>query len=172
MRSPIAIRYTYVCLCVLGACAPAVPAPARPGTARVPANAPPVISITHRDPAYRRPELRLASFITALQTGNRQRAVRLFSVRVGPTARRDFLAGRWLRRDTARRTDFSQILFMRDIQIRPRTKIAGDRLVLQIVPRDIPWDKKNKRHLLLGSLDVPMRRESGDWFVELQPGRI
>jgi len=160
--------------------APRVKAPVRKapaGKVVVPPGAPPVISIAHSDLVYRAPERRLARFITALQTGKRRRAVAMFSSRIPAPDRQAFLQGEWLKRNPGHPEDFTQILFMKDLQIRPRGVIKGETLRLEVVPRDIPYyaEKvvKDRPHAkprpLIGNLVVPMRREHGEWFVELRP---
>jgi hypothetical protein len=134
--------------------------------ARKPNPAPraPVISTTSRVPEYQAAETRLAQFITALQLDRRERAARMLSSRVGPADRRALIEKRWLRRSDAKDGDFTQILFLSDLQIRTR-RIQRGLVRLAVHPRS--HRKQEKR--VTGYLEVTMRKEHGRWWVELRP---
>ena len=59
--------------------------------------------------------------------------------------------------------------FPPDLVVRPKGPIKGDRLTLLVTPRKIPYNLKKRQHsnVLIGVLEVPMRKEYGDWRVDL-----
>ncbi|MFN3648460.1 MAG: hypothetical protein ACK47B_02675 [Armatimonadota bacterium] len=135
----------------------------------------PVITTTSPVPEYREAEIKLARFINALQLDRRERAVSLLSSQVPDSARQALLERRWLN-PAAGKAQFERILFVKDLQIRPRGQIEGDTLKLYVIPRRIPFnygikDPKKRSKDLIGYLEIPMRREAGEWRVELLPTR-
>ena len=151
----------------------ATPSRARRSTGAVrstplPPNSPGVISTTAQDEEGMRAEKRLASFIRALQAGRRERAVRLLSSRVTPQERQGLLQKRWLRANPADRKDFFQILYGSDIQIRTLA-IFRDTRRLSVTPRVIPFMPKKKSKRPTAYLEVRMRKEQGEWWVDLHP---
>jgi hypothetical protein len=142
-------------------CGPALGKPAK----TAPRVSAPTISTTSSAPEYQAAETRLAQFITALQLDRRERAARLLSHRVGPAARRALIEGRWLRRSGAQNSDFTQVLFLPDLQIRTR-QVFRDSVRLAVFPRP-PRGKKEKR--ITGLVEVRMRKEYGKWWVDLRP---
>jgi hypothetical protein len=144
------------------------PAPAKKragGDVRLPPNAAPVITTTSTVPAYQRAEVQLARFIRALQRGQRARAAHLLSRRVSARERRALVENRWLRREGNHRNDFGRLLYLPDIRIRTRA-IYRDALKLAVAPRILGQKKKPG---VTGYLEVTMRRERGEWRVELHP---
>jgi len=115
-------------------------------------------------------EKRLASFIRALQAGRRERAVRLLSSRVNEQERQGLLQKRWLRANPADRRDFFQILFSNDVQIRTLA-IYRDTRRLTVSPRVIPFLPKKKTKRPAAYLEVRMRKEDGEWWVDLHPSK-
>jgi len=155
---------------------PAATAPARRTVARKPyirsnrpwpAVMPPVVSLTAADPKYRAAEARLALFIQSLQLGRRARAVDFLSSRVSAPERQALLEKRWLRNDFTSRKDFTQVLFLPDLQVRTAA-IRPDRAECYVTPRTA-GSKKSK--VPVGYLRVPMHFEQGQWRVELHPGK-
>jgi hypothetical protein len=133
----------------------------------IPPGAGPVISTTAMDREGRAAETRLAQFIRALQQGRRLRAVQFLSSRVTPQERQALVQKRWLRKDTTRKDDITQVLFQQDLQIRTR-EIYQDGRKLYVVPRTIPWPPK-KTNRAIGYLGITMRLERGKWWVEMHP---
>jgi len=163
--------------------APVRPAPARRRPSRVvlPPNAAPVISVTSPVSPYREAEARLALFVSALQRNRRERAAGFFSSRVPARDRQAFQSGRWLRRSGSTAADLNRVLFHPDLQIRTTNKRYQNLLMVAVTPREIPdagltQAAKNqkqrraarRRKSVAGYLEVPMRRERGDWWVELK----
>lgn len=105
--------------------------------------------------------------------GNREKAVRLFSSKVTAEERRTFLEKKWLRGDASLEGNFAQMLFQKDLEIRAREKIKGDVLRCSVSPRKIAHlpRMRTKGKGLVGYMEVPMRREHGEWLVELHPGK-
>jgi hypothetical protein len=153
-----------------------VPQPARaqapsapPHRIVLPPNAPPVVSTSAQDRDLRSAETRLARFIVAIQQGARQRAAALLSKKVPAKERSAFLNRRWLTR-TGKKSDFGQMLFLPDLQVRTRDfNKAHDRARLYVVPR-APLPKKKQG--LTGYLEVWMLKENGNWMVYLRPDRL
>jgi hypothetical protein len=143
---------------------PRVPRARVPSKIVLPPGSAPAISTTSRVPEYAAAEGRLAQFITALHVGRRARAVSLLSSRVTAAERQALLEKRWLRQDPRSTRDFAQVLFAPDLQIRSRAKIKDDMLRLSVSPRLL-----RRKRFGQGYLEVPMRREHGEWFVELHP---
>jgi predicted nucleic acid-binding Zn ribbon protein len=127
--------------------------------------------LTSRVPEFQRAETRLARFIKALQEGDRVRAASLLSSRVPARDRAALLSGSWLRRrpGATLRRDFEQVLFTADLQIRTSAKMYRNQVHLSVMPRTLAIHEKPKQ---LGFLDVPMRKERGQWWVDLRRGRI
>jgi hypothetical protein len=140
----------------------------------LPPNAAPAISLAHAEGEYFDVESRLAQFIRALQRGDRAQAAQWLSHRVPAAERAAAAQGAWLRRDPRSREDVNQILFVSDLQIQPRQQIEGNAVDLFVVPRKIPFNyrKKHKDTRLVGYLQVPMRKEDGEWRVYLRRRRI
>lgn len=138
-----------------------------PAATRVvlPANAPPVLSITSLDPNLRAAETRLAQFLSALQRNRRDRAARLLSSRVSARNRRALRDGVWLRKSPQRVRDISQILYYPDLQLRATAKRYGNVLLVAAMPRVL---RKGQKGFRAGYVEVPMRYERGDWWVELR----
>ena len=134
---------------------------------------PQLISLTTIDPAYRAAEVRLAQFIRALYAGRRAKAAELLSSKVPRAERQALIEKRWLREDPTRRKDFTQVLFMPDIQIRIR-EFYRDTVECYVLPRKAAPKKSRKRNprLVAGYLRVKMRRERGKWWVEMRPGKV
>jgi hypothetical protein len=124
---------------------------------------PQLISVTSH-PA----ETRLAHFIRLLYSGQRLKASNLLSSKVSPAARQALVEKRWLREVPQRTKDVTQVLFLPDIQIRTR-KLYKDGVSCYVLPRK-PLPKR-KRKGYSGYLQVRMRQERDNWWVELQPAR-
>ncbi len=142
------------------------PSPA-PAATRVvlPANAPPVLSITSLDLHLRAAETRLAQFLSALQRNRRDRAARLLSSRVSARNRRALRSGAWLWKSPQRARDISQILYYPDLQLRATGKRYGNVLLVAVMPRVL---RKGQKGFRAGYVEVPMRYERGNWWVELR----
>lgn len=152
----------------------AAAAPARkpvPGYVPLPAGPrKPVISTTAQDPEGDAAETRLSNFITRLQTNRREDAARFFSEKVTPEERQAFLEGHWPSRMVGNGHDPSVILFQPDLQIRTRNRYP-DALRLDVTQRKKLAKPKKGGGLGLTYMPVKMRRENGDWMVELHPYR-
>jgi hypothetical protein len=126
----------------------------------------PLISVTSPVPEDRAAETRLMLFIKALQLDQRQKAARMLSRRVSAAERAALIRKRWLRRQPAARpgprSEFAQVLFIPDLQIRTE-RLFRDARTLVVLPRT-----KRKKGLT-GAIRVTMRKESGEWRVELHP---
>jgi hypothetical protein len=131
----------------------------------MPANLPPLISITSPRPEYRAAETRLGEFIRAIQMGRRKRATELLSSRVTAEERQALIEKRWLRKDPRNRKDFTQVLFLPDLKIGTQL-LKGETLELYVIPRP-----KVKKRAGGGYLKVRMRRENGQWLVDMHPDR-
>lgn len=126
---------------------------------------PPLISTTARDAECGAAELRLARFIRALQLDHRVDAAQFFSIRVSPEERQQFVEGQWPGRAIGRNNDVSAVLFQKDLQIRTRNRFT-DALRMEVAPRKLP---KRTEKRPVGWLPVMMRREHGEWFLDLHP---
>lgn len=158
-------RVTVAVLLLAALCLSAGAAPrraARPGAAARPTR--PLISTTSPDTEFRSVEARLARFIDLLQRDRRSDAARLLSRRVTPAEREALLRRQWLRRDSRDPRDFKRLLFFPDLQIRTQ-RFAQNAVDLIVVPR--PGSKKPPSAYLV----VRMRREAGNWRVELHPDK-
>ena len=158
---------------VLGAAAvaAAAPAPPRPPTrgvaTRKPAPKPavkprPVINLTATSAEARRAQIRLATFIHAVQTGAWARAATYLSARVSPAERQKLVAGPWLR--PAGRSDFANLLYMPRIEIRTLA-FAPDQARLRVLPYQ--WERT--RGQAYGVWEVNMLRENGRWLLNIHP---
>jgi hypothetical protein len=136
-------------------------------SAKLPPNAPPLITLSTNGTEYDEAQLQLERFIKRLQAGRRASAAELLSTRVSPPERRAFVEKRWLRYDPKNRRDFMQILFWKDIQFH-NGRIYKNGVKLQVVRRAPPV-MTTRKSPVTGILEVPMRREGGTWRVELHP---
>jgi hypothetical protein len=148
----------------------------------------PVVAVPHARPAQRhltkivwktRPpqlisltshpaETRLAHFIRLLYVGKRKAASEMLSSKVPPAARQALIEKKWLREQPGRTQDVTQVLFLPDLQIRTRT-LFKDGVSCYVLPRK-PLPKRARRGFG-GYLQVRMRHERDDWWVEMFPGR-
>jgi hypothetical protein len=117
-----------------------------------------------------RAQTRLSLFITRLQKGQRAKAASLLSSRVTEAERQGLINKRWLRYDPKDRSSVRQILYWRDLQIHTQ-RIMRDALDLAVVSRTIALKAKPKGRPS-GILQVRMRKEQGDWWVDLHPVRV
>ena len=174
------IRTAIILVCTLTAASACAAAPRAVTTAAakkpVPGYVPmpagprrPVISTTAQDPEGDAAETRLSNFITRLQTNRRDDAARFFSEKVTPQERQAFMEGRWPSRMVGNGHDPSVILFQPDLQIRTRNRYP-DALRLDVTQRK-KQAKPKKGGLGLTYMPVKMRRENGNWMVELHPYR-
>jgi hypothetical protein len=158
-------------LLILAATAGLLAAPARGQTRRptVPPAAAYTVTTSAHDLESLRVEGRLAQFVRALQAGRREKAAALLSSRVGPEARRALIEKRWLPAKPGS-GEFGAVLFWRDLHIRTM-HVQGDVRRLVVGPRKIAFAPGNKKRAPIGVLEVPMRRERGQWWVDLLPPR-
>jgi hypothetical protein len=151
--------------------AAAAPAPRRPAPSRAPARKPapkpavkprPVINLTATTLEPRRAQIRLATFIHAVQIGSWARAATCLSSRVTPAERQRLVSGPWLR--PAGRNDFANLLYMPRIEIRT-ISFEPDQARLRVLP--YRWE--HTRGQAYGVWDVTMLREGGRWLLNIHP---
>jgi hypothetical protein len=134
----------------------------------VPPNAPTPITVSARDAEGLRAESRLAQFIRYLQEGRRLKAVQLMSSRVPPQARQALVTKKWLPTRPTSRADFGQVFFWKDLHIRTWSIRRATRQLV-VAPRRIRFDPGNRKKPPTGWLEVTMRKERGEWWVEILP---
>lgn len=128
---------------------------------------PPVITTTAEVAEYQGAQTTLSRFITALQQGRRARAASFMSSRVTQAEREALIQKKWLTYDPKDRGNVMQVLYWRDLQIHTQ-RVYKDAAVLAVVSRTIALKPKPKG-APSGLLKVRMRKEGGDWRVELHP---
>lgn len=134
---------------------------------------PPVITLSAELPEMQNAQKRLSSFIRALQVGQRARAASLLSSRSSAAERQGLIQKTWLRYDPKDRRNISQVLYWPDLQIHTQRVYSPDAVELAVVSRSIPFKLKNKKHERpSGIVNVRMRREQGEWRVEMHPPRV
>jgi hypothetical protein len=127
---------------------------------------PPVITTTAESAEYHAAQTTLSRFITALQQGRRAKAASFMSSRVTPAERDAMVQKKWLRYDPKDRKSVVQILYWRDLQIHTQ-RIYKEGADMAVVSRTIALKPKPKG-APSGVLKVRMRKEGGDWRVELR----
>jgi hypothetical protein len=128
---------------------------------------PPVITLTATVKEVYEAQKRLASFITALQRGHRLKAASYMSSRVSQAERDAMVRKEWLRYDPTDRQNLMQVLYWRDLQIHTQ-RLFKEGVDLAVVSRTIAL-KPKKGGAPSGVLEVRMRKEDGEWRVELHP---
>jgi hypothetical protein len=144
--------------------APAAYAPPRP----------PVITLSAELPEMQQAQIRLSSFIRALQVGQRARAASFLSNRVSAAERDGLIKKSWLRFEPKDRGNVLQVLYWPDLQIHTQ-KVYPEAVDLAVVSRSIPFKLKTKEKRAArpsGIVKVRMRKEQGEWRVELHPPRV
>lgn len=135
---------------------------------------PPVITTSAELPEMQNAQIRLSSFIRALQVGKRARAASFLSSRVSPAERQGLIEKSWLRYEPKNRGNVLQVLYWPDLQIHTQ-KVYPDAVDLAVVSRSIPFKLKTKEKRAArpsGIVKVRMRKEQGEWRVELHPPRV
>jgi hypothetical protein len=163
-------RLTFMSSVALGFAMTGVAASAAPAGYTPPR--PPVITLSAELPEMQNAQKRLSSFIRALQVGQRARAASLLSSRVSASERQGLIQKAWLRYDPKDRRNVSQVLYWPDLQIHTQ-RVFRDTVELAVVSRSIPFKLKNKkRERPSGIVNVRMRKEHGEWRVEMHPPRV
>lgn len=133
---------------------------------------PPVITFSAELPEMQDAQKRLSSFIRALQVGQRARAASFLSSRVSEAERQGLIQKAWLRYDPKDRRSVSQVLYWPDLQIHTQ-RVYPEAVDLAVVSRAIPFLLKNKKAARpSGVVKVRMRKEQGEWRVEMHPPRV
>jgi len=133
---------------------------------------PPVITLSAQLPEMENAQKRLSSFIRALQVGQRARAASFLSSRVSQSERQGLIQKSWLRYDPKDRGNVIQVLYWPDLQIHTQ-RVYPDSVDMAVVSRAIPFTlKKKKTARPSGIVKVRMRKEQGEWRVELHPPRL
>jgi hypothetical protein len=131
---------------------------------------PPTITTSTEVPDLLAAQTKLSRFITALQTGRRVRAASMLSARVTEAERQGLINKVWLRYDPKDRTNVRQVLYWRDLQIHTQ-RVMRDAVDLAVVSRSIAL-KPKVNGKPSGILEVRMRKEQGEWRVDLHPVRV
>lgn len=133
---------------------------------------PPVITLSAELPEMESAQKRLSSFIRALQVGQRARAASFLSSRVSEAEKQGLIQKTWLRADPKDRRNMLQVLYWPDLQIHTQ-RVYPEAVDLAVVSRSIPFMPKNKKTARpSGILKVRMRKEQGEWRVEMHPTRL
>jgi len=165
------VRLLLPTLGVLGlASGPACAQAKKPARPVVPPAAAYTVTTSAQDMESLRAEGRLAQFVRALQSGRREKAASLLSSRLGPQERRALIEKRWLPANPQGK-EFGAILYWRDLQIRTMHINGGVRRLV-VAPRQIAFAPGNKKRPPTGVVEVPMRLERGQWWVDLKPPRL
>ncbi|MGV3719850.1 MAG: hypothetical protein ACO1SX_02980 [Actinomycetota bacterium] len=127
----------------------------------------PTISTTSEVAEYAAAQTVLSRFIIALQTGRRARAASFLSSRVSQAEREGLIQKKWLKYNPKDRNSLTQVLDWRDLQIHTQ-RVFKDGAEMAVVSRTIALKPKPKG-APSGVFKVRMRKEGGDWRVELHP---
>lgn len=133
---------------------------------------PPMITLSAELPEMEAAQKRLSRFIWALQVGQRVKATSFLSSRVTEAERQGLIQKTWLRSDPKDSKNLLQVLYWPDLQIHTQ-RVYPEAVDLAVVSRSIPFMPKNKKTARpSGILKVRMRKEAGEWCVEMHPPRL
>lgn len=132
----------------------------------------PLITVSADLPEMEAAQKRLARFIWALQVGRRAQAASYLSSQVTEAERQGLIQKTWLRADPKDHKNLLQVLYWPDLQIHTH-RVYPEAVDLAVVSRSIPFMPKNKKTARpSGILKVRMRKEEGEWRVEMHPPRM